>query len=152
MSLFFDKILLDGLSECLQLSEAVMLGHVILEMAAQVHLKQVAQVRNVIAGPSRHLREPCVQLVQPVHTNHVVDVAKLLEVLAQRVHRLGQVSTFLLYLARRFNDLLVENLVAVSEVSHASTEYHCILVHVHSNTPLFSDQFNNRLAILGLLE
>ena len=129
-----------------------MLGHVILEMATQVHLEQVAQVRNMVTGPCRHLREPCVQLVQPVYTNHVVDIAQLLEVLTQSVHRLSQVSTFLLYLPRRLNYLLVENLVAVSEISHASAKHHCILVHVHSNTPLFSDQFNNRLAILGLLE
>ena len=57
----------------------------------------------------------------------------------KRVHCLGEVSTFLFDFPGRLNDLLVEDLVAVSEVGHSSAEHHSILVHIDTHTPFLGD-------------
>ena len=99
-----------------------------------------------------HLGQPGVELVQAVDSNHVVDVSQLLEVLAQRVHRFGQVRRLLLYLLRRLDDLLIEDLIAVGKVSHAGAEDHGVLIHVDPNAALLGYKLRDRLAVLCLLE
>ena len=90
--------------------------------------------------------------MQPVHPDHVIDISEFFEVLAQGVHRLGELGTFLFNFSSRFDDLLVEDLIAVSEVVHARAKHHRILVHIDTDLALFSHQFNDRLAVLGFLE
>ena len=72
--------------------------------------------------------------------------------LAQCVHCLGELRTFLFDLPCRLDDLLVKDLVAVCEVGHTGAENHGVLVHVDAHLTFFSHQFNDRLAVLGLLE
>ena len=129
-----------------------MLGHVILEMRAEVHLEKVSHVRNMVASASAHLGQPGKDLVKSVHPDHVVDVGKFLKVFAQCVHRLGEVSRLLFDLLRRLDDLLVEDLIAVGKVGHASAEDHRVLVHVDADAASFGHELGDRLAVLLLLE
>ena len=55
-----------------------MLRHVVFQMAAKVHFEEVTKVCNVVSSSRAHLRQPSVQLVQPIDSNHVVDVAEFL--------------------------------------------------------------------------
>ena len=152
VALFLDKVLLDLFAEGVQLAERLVLCHVVLQMTAQVHLEEIAEVGDVVAGASAHFGQPGVKLVQSVNSDHVIDVAKFLEVLAECVHRFRQLCTLFLDLLSGLDDLLVENLVAVSEVVHARAEDHRVLVHIHAHLALLGHQFHDGLAVLGLLE
>ena len=68
------------------------------------------------------------------------------------MHRLCKIGTLSLYLGSSLDDLLIQYLVAVGEVGHASAEDHRVLVHIHSNLSLLCHQFDDRLAVFGLLE
>ena len=72
--------------------------------------------------------------------------------LAQRVHRFGQVRRLFLYLLRRLDDLLIEDLIAVRKVRHAGAEDHSVLIHVDPDATLLSYELWDRLAVLCLLE
>eukprot|EP00354_Favella_ehrenbergii_P000015 CAMPEP_0170461464 /NCGR_PEP_ID=MMETSP0123-20130129/7358_1 /TAXON_ID=182087 /ORGANISM="Favella ehrenbergii, Strain Fehren 1" /LENGTH=226 /DNA_ID=CAMNT_0010726487 /DNA_START=880 /DNA_END=1561 /DNA_ORIENTATION=- len=152
MTLLPDEVLFDSFAERLELTEGLMLSHVVLQMSAQVHLEKVAQVRDMVTRSCAHFGQPCVELVEAINTNHVIDVAQLFQVLAKSVHCLGQVCALLLDLLSRLDDLLIEDLVAVSEVSHASAENHRVLIHVDANVALLGYELHDRLAVLGLLE
>jgi len=52
--LLLDEVLLDYFSNGVQLTERLMLGHVILQVATQVDLEQITEIRNVIARPRAH--------------------------------------------------------------------------------------------------
>ena len=72
--------------------------------------------------------------------------------LAQCMHRLCQVGTLFLDLLGRINDLLVQDLVAIGEISHACAKNHRVLVHIHSDGSFLCHELDNRLAILRFLE
>jgi hypothetical protein len=72
--------------------------------------------------------------------------------LAQCVHCLGELRAFFFNFPGRLDDLLVKDLVAVSEVSHTGAENHGVLVHVYAHLTFFSHQLNDGLAILGLFK
>ena len=152
VALLLDEVLFDLLSQGRELSEGLMLAHMVLQVAAKVYVEQVTQVGQMIARTRAHLRQPCVQLVHAVDSDHVVHVGQLLEVFPQCVHCLGQLSALLTNLPRRLDDLLVEDLVAVGEVCHARAEDHGVLVHVHRDLAFLSDELDDGLPVLGLLE
>ena len=74
MALLLDEVLFHELAKSLQLAERLVLGHVVLQVAAEVDLEQVAKVGDVVSCACCHLRQPRVQLVQAVHADHVIDV------------------------------------------------------------------------------
>ena len=90
--------------------------------------------------------------MKPINSDHVVDISEFLEVLAKCVHRFGELSTFFFNFSGCFDDLLIKDLIAVSEIIHARAEDHRILVHIYTNLALLSHQFNDRLAILCFLK
>lgn len=90
--------------------------------------------------------------MKPINSDHVVDIPEFFKMLTKGVHRFGELGTFFFNLSGRFDDLLVKDLIAVSEIIHACAEDHCILVHVYTNLTLLGYQFNDRLAILCFLE
>lgn len=105
----------------------------------------------MVACSCTHFSEPGVEFVQAVHTNHVVDIAKLLQMITKGMHRFGQIGAFILNLLSRINDLLMQDLVAISEVVHTRAEHHRVLVHVDIHATLRRHELNNGLAILRLL-
>ena len=90
--------------------------------------------------------------MQSVASDHVVDVAQFLQVFSERVHCLCELCALLFNLPSGLDDLLVEDLVTISEVVHASAEDHGVLIHVNSDLALLGHQFNDRLAVFGLFE
>ena len=54
-----------------------MLAHVILEMIAQIDVKQVTQVGQMVACSCAHFRQPGVQLMHSIYPDHVVDIPQL---------------------------------------------------------------------------
>jgi len=72
--------------------------------------------------------------------------------LAQGVHSLGQVGTLFFYFSSRFNDLLVENLIAISKICHSRAENHGILIHIDANLTFLSHQFYDGLAVFSFFE
>ena len=106
----------------------------------------------MIACSSAHLREPSVKLVQPIYSDHVVDISEFFKVLTKGVHRFGELGTFFFNLSGRFDDLLVKDLIAVCKVIHARAKDHRILVHIYTDLALFGHQFDDRLAIFGFLK
>ena len=90
--------------------------------------------------------------MHPINSDHVINISKFLKMLAQSVHRFSQLGTLLSNFPGRFDDLLVQYLIAIGEVSHARAEDHRIWVHVNSDLALFSDELDDRLAIFGFLE
>ena len=75
MPLLLYKVLLNLFAQSRQLAEAFMLTHVILQVAAQVHIKEVAEIGEMVPRTCAHLREPRVQLVHSVNSDHIVDIA-----------------------------------------------------------------------------
>ena len=90
--------------------------------------------------------------MKPINSDHVVDITEFLEVLTKGVHCFGELGTFFFNLSGRFDDLLVKDLIAVSEIVHACAEDHRILVHINTDLALFSHQFYDRLAIFSFLK
>ena len=90
--------------------------------------------------------------MKPINSDHVVDIPEFFKMLTKGVHRFGELGTFFFNLSGRFDDLLVKDLIAVSEIIHARAEYHRILVHIDTYLALLGHQFNNRLAILSFLK
>ena len=72
--------------------------------------------------------------------------------LAQRMKTSCQVCTLFLNLLSRIDDLLVQNLIAIGEIGHASAENHRVLIHTDSNIAFLRDQLCDRSSILCSLE
>ena len=103
----------------------------------------------MIASTRAHFREPGIQLMQSIYSDHIVDIAKFLQVLSESMHRFCQIGTLLLDLSSSFNDLLVKYLIAICKVSHSGAENHRILIHVNADLTFLCDKLLDRLAILG---
>ena len=64
--------------------------------------------------------------MHPIYPDHVVDISQLFKMLAQRMQSLCQLRTLFFNLPGRLDDLLVQYLIAIREVGHASAEDHRI--------------------------
>lgn len=116
--LFFDEVQLDLRVEFLEFSERFVFLAVVLDVASQVHLHQVAHVCHVVASSCHDFGKPRVQLVQSFHLDHSVELAQLFQRLAQLKHGVGHLLCLEVQLHRRVNHVLVQYLVAVGEVLH----------------------------------
>ena len=90
--------------------------------------------------------------MKPINSDHVVDIPEFFKMLTKGVHRFGELGTFFFDLSSCFDDLLVKDLIAVSEIIHACAKDHRILVHIDTYVALLSHQLDDRLAIFGFLK
>ena len=124
----------------------------ILQMTAKIYLEQITKVSNVISSACAHFGKPSIELVKAIDPDHVVDVTEFFEVFTKSVHGFGQICRLIFDLSSGFYDLLVEDLIRVSKVSHACAEDHGVLVHVDRDIAFFGDELWHGLAILGLFK
>jgi hypothetical protein len=62
-----------------------------------------------------------------------VQLAYIFEVLAHPIQRFSQVFRVLFKLLGTFDDLLVQDLIAVNEIAHLATEHRAARIHLNSN-------------------
>ena len=55
MSLFLDKVLLNGFAKDMKLTERLMFRHVVLQVAAEVDLEKITKVGDMISRSCAHL-------------------------------------------------------------------------------------------------
>ena len=75
MPLLLHEVLLNDLAKRLQLAERLVLSHVVLEVRPQIHFEEIAEVGDMIAGACAHFRQPCIKLMQPVNSDHVIHIS-----------------------------------------------------------------------------
>lgn len=94
----------------------------------------------MVASAGDHLGDPGKKFVLPVVLYHSVQLAYIFEVLAHPIQRFSQVFRVLFKLLGTFDDLLVQDLIAVNEIAHISTEHRAAFGHLHRDRTSACDQ------------
>ena len=106
-----------------ELPEALMLVHVVFQVASEVLLIELALLHDEVSSARHHFAEPRVHLMLVRAPRHSVELPKLLDVLVHGEHGRRQSLALLVDVLRALDHLVVEDLVGVDKLDHLVPEH-----------------------------
>lgn len=111
-------------------AEGLMLDQMVLHVASQEAFEKFTLLRNEVARAGNHLAKPRVHLVLVLAPRHSVQFTELLDELVHGKHGRGQCLALLIDIFSTLNNLIIQNLVRINEISHFAAKYSAVGNHL----------------------
>lgn len=143
---FLLEILFFELLSCLQyFRHGLIFLQMVLQMRTTVKFNQLTGICKMVASACHHLCKFCEQVTLPGYFYHFVEFWDLIEGLAETIHSIRKFCTLVVDFLVNINDLLVENLVALSKRLHLATKDCAILLDLNINLSIKSKKLSKIL-------
>lgn len=119
-----------------KLTVALVLEEMVLHVASEEVLEEFALLRYEGASAGDHLAQMLVHGVLILAPRHSVQLAELLDELVHGEHRRGQRLTLIIDILRALNNLVIQYLVRVDEVSHLTAKDSAVRHHLGRHAAL----------------